>query len=334
MSRIAPIPTLLMALLLAGCGQVITRVEPSPTPTSTVQVVIIATQRPTATPAPYTPAPTATPTITPTPIIYLIQQGDSLLEIANRFGVSVQGLQDANGITDPRKLQINQELVIPREVARSDGTPNATPTPLPFVVQNVSFSHTPLGGLWCFGEVLNTLGLDLEQAGVTVELLDEAGTVLASAQEFVQLDLIAPGARAPFALRFGNPPRSFASYSARPWVGVRGFVGSYYRDLVARDLQGEGERYAAYRVSGVIANVGPEDAVGVTLTVTLYDALGRVIGTRRGVPEHNVIPRGGETSFALDITPSGGPVDGFEVQVLGRRSPTPAGASVIPTPGS
>ena len=62
------------------------------------------------------------------------------------------------------------------------------------------------------------------------------------------------------------------------------YVGNYYRDLALNELMGEGERYAAYRVSGLIANVGPEDAVGVTLTVTLYDALGRVIGTRRGVP--------------------------------------------------
>jgi len=333
MSRIL-LPFLLVPLLLGGCGQVITRVEPSPTPTPTLEVVILATTKPTATPAPYTPAPTSTPTITPTPIIYQIQRGDSLLQIASQFGVSVQGLQDANGITDPRTLQIGQELVIPREVEVGSGTPTATATPLPFTVHNVSFSHTPLGGLWCFGEILNETGLDLEQAGVWIDLLDEKGEVLASAQEYVQIDLIASGARAPFALRFTNPPRSFASYSARPWVGVRGYVGNYYRDLAVGELVGVGERYAAYRVSGVIANFGPEDTIGVTLTVTLYDALGRVIGTRRGVPEHNVIPRGGQTSFSLELTPSGGPVDTFRVEVLGRRLLPSTAPDSVATPAS
>ena len=60
-----------------------------------------------------------------------------------------------------------------------------------------------------------------------------------------------------------------------------GYVGGYYLDLAARDTQGTGERYSTYTVSGVIANTGPEDAVEVSVTVTLYDALGRVIGTRR-----------------------------------------------------
>jgi hypothetical protein len=59
------------------------------------------------------------------------------------------------------------------------------------------------------------------------------------------------------------------------------------------------------------------------VTVTLYDALGRVIGTRRGPPEHNVIPRGGETTFSLQLTPAGGPVASFRVQALGRRQLTP-----------
>jgi len=207
---------------MAGCGQVITRVTPTATATATIGLTQVATIRPTATPAPYTPAPTATPTLTPTPIIYVIQRGDSLLKIARQFGVSVQGLQEVNGITDPRTLQINQELVIPREELAAAGTPTPTPTPLPFAVENVSFSQTPLGGLWCFGEVHNTTPVDLEQAAVTISLLDKDGQVLAQTQEYAQIDLIAPGGRAPFAVRFLEPPASFDSYLAEPWLGVRG----------------------------------------------------------------------------------------------------------------
>lgn len=311
--------------LLVGCeGQIITRSTPTPSATPTIALSLAATQRPTATPAPYTPAPTATPTITPTPIVYRVQRGDSLLKIANQFDVSVSSLQDVNGITDPRALRVGQELIIPSDTDSPDGaTPTAAPTALPFAVENITFNNTALGGLWCFGEVYNTTGADLEQAGVTISLLDQDGAVVAQAQDYVQIELIRAGGRAPFAVRFPTPPASFASYLAAPWKGVQGFVGAYYLDLSAQDTRGIGERYATYTVSGFIANTGPEDAIDVSITVTLYDALGRVIATRRGPPENNVILRGGRTAFTLELTPAGGPVASFRVDALGRRLPTP-----------
>ena len=270
---------------------------------------------------PYTPAPTATPTITPTPIVYRIQRGDNLMKIAGQFGVSVRSLQDINGITDPRALRVGQELLIPGAEDDPEGagaTPTSEATPLPFAVENVTFSNSPLGGLWAFGEIHNTTGTDLEQAGVSISLLDAAGAAVAAAQDYVQVELIRPGGRAPFALRFDAPPQSFASYLAAPWKGVIGYVGGYYLDLAARDAQGAGERYSTYTVSGSIANTGPEDAVEVSVTVTLYDALGRVIGTRRAPPEYDVIPTGGQSPFVVELTPAGGPV----AQVPCRRART------------
>jgi stage VI sporulation protein D len=44
---------------------------------------------------------------------YRVQSGDTLSSIAARFGVSVQALINANGITDPNSLSIGQVLVIP-----------------------------------------------------------------------------------------------------------------------------------------------------------------------------------------------------------------------------
>ena len=57
--------------------------------------------------------------------------------------------------------------------------------------------------------------------------------------------------------------------------------------------------------------------------MTLYDALGRVIGTRRAPPEYDVIPTGGQSPFTVELTPAGGPVTNFRVDALGRRMPTP-----------
>jgi len=173
------------------------------------------------------------------------------------------------------------------------------------------------------GEIRNTSGLDLEQASVSAALLDREGNVLTQEEALVQVGLIASGERAPFAVRFRRPPPTFSSYLVTPLTGMRGYTGNYYRDLVVTDSRGEGDRYSTYTVSGKVANVGPEDAVAVAVTVTIYDALGRVIGTRHVPPEYNVIPRGGSTMFVVQLTPIGGPVSSHRVTVLGRRLPTP-----------
>ncbi len=322
-SRIRLLLMITTGVLIAACGQVITR--PTPTPTPPIAVALQATPLPTATPAPYTPEPTATPTITPTPVIYIVQRGDSLLRIAAQFGVSVEALQEANGILDPRRLQIGQTLIIPQdeEALSEEAPPTPTPTPMPFQIQNLTFYRAPTGELWCLGEVLNTGDVPLEQVQVEITLLDDQGNEIGRASAFVQADLVEPGERAPFTIQFDGAPPSFASYHASALSGVPAYVGSYYRDLEVREPRGVGERYAAYRVTGRIANIGPEEAVSVNVIVTVYDALGRVIGVRREVPEHNVIPRGGETTFEVEVAPIGGPVVTYTVLAQGRRLPTP-----------
>jgi LysM repeat protein len=319
---------LLLLFLLAGCGQVITL--PTATavpPTPTIEMTVGATPRPTATPAPYTPAPTSTATATPTPIFYTIKGGDTLLAIAQEYGVTVAALQETNGIVDPRALRVNQEIVIPhKEESEDEGAePTPTPTPMPFDIGSLHFERTPLGGLWCLGEMHNSSTVALEQLQVQVTLYDVEHEPLVTSSAFVQLDLVEPDARSPFAVLFPEAPASFASYEARPLGAVPAFLDSFYRDLEVRDVEVEGERYASYVVSGRVVNVGPEDAVGVSLVVTAYDVLGQVIGVRKAVPEHNVVHRGGETTFLVDFVPAGGPVVTTTVQVLGQRLlPTPS----------
>jgi LysM repeat protein len=310
-------------LMLAGCGQVVTLAPtPTPAPTSTISVVVLATpSEPTPTPAPYTPAPTATPTVTPTPILHAIAPGESLLVVANRYGVSVAALQEANGILDPRTLQIGQELIIPRLEEIGEEAANATPTPTPLSVQieNLHFSETSIGGLWVMGEVLNDSGTPLEQVRVGIDLEDGGGQLVGQTQGLVALDLVDAGERSPFALLFGNVPGDFERYQVYPLSAVPAYVGSYYRDLEVRNIQSESERYASYTVSGVIYNFGPEEAVSVQVVLTAYDPMDRVVAVRKVEPEHNVVPRGGETAFTAILTPIGGPVARIAAAAQGRR---------------
>jgi LysM repeat protein len=100
-----------------------TRAEPTGTPRPTALPSATRTPEPTATPtrtasASPTAAPTITPSVapaaTPPPAqTYVVQEGDTLGAIAQRFGTTVQAIQAANDIPDPNEILIGQVLVIP-----------------------------------------------------------------------------------------------------------------------------------------------------------------------------------------------------------------------------
>lgn len=312
----------LLLLNLIGCGQVITvKPTPTPAPTATIGVAVVnVTDEPTATPAPYTPAPTPTFTVTPTPVFHTIAAGQSLLTIADLYNVSVASLQEANGILDPRMLQIGQQLIIPREeeaLVAADATP--TPTAMPVTIENLHFTENSIGGVWVLGEVHNTAGVALEQVRVGVTLVDGAGTELAESQALVALDLVDMDERAPFAILFGSAPETFEQYQAYPVSAVPAYVGSYYRDLAVEEIQTESERYASYTVTGVVRNIGPEEAVDVQVVLTAYDPLDRVIAVQQVTPAHNVVPRAGTTTFTAVLAPVGGPIERIQAEAQGRR---------------
>jgi LysM repeat protein len=59
------------------------------------------------------PAATVTPQPTATPQSYQVQPGDNLTTIARRFGVPVEALIGANGLTNPNQLRPDDLLIIP-----------------------------------------------------------------------------------------------------------------------------------------------------------------------------------------------------------------------------
>lgn len=86
--------------------------------TATATNVVFTPEAPTPTPSPL-PSPTPVPQAT----VYVVQEGDTLWVIAGRYGVSVQALADANGLADPDRLAIGQELIIPGGQAVVPSTP-------------------------------------------------------------------------------------------------------------------------------------------------------------------------------------------------------------------
>jgi LysM repeat protein len=60
------------------------------------------------------PVPSATPVVTPEPSqrTYVVQQGDTLNEIAQRFGTTAEAIKAANGLTNDT-INVGQVLIIP-----------------------------------------------------------------------------------------------------------------------------------------------------------------------------------------------------------------------------
>lgn len=63
---------------------------------------------------------------TPTPLIHTVAPGESLVRIAQQYGVRWQAIADVNGITDINRLLVGQRLIIP---SPSDATFTATASP-------------------------------------------------------------------------------------------------------------------------------------------------------------------------------------------------------------
>ncbi len=57
------------------------------------------------------PTPRATPV--PTPLVHVVQRGETLTSIAQRYGVTVADLAAANRIKDPNLIVVGQRLTIP-----------------------------------------------------------------------------------------------------------------------------------------------------------------------------------------------------------------------------
>ena len=110
---------LCMALVIAvtGCG----RSAPDET----------AAETPPTTPSTTAPPVAETTTTTaPTEVTYVIQPGDSLSVIAQRFGISTSALADFNAISDVDSIKVGQQIAIPPPsiAANVDWTSDASST--------------------------------------------------------------------------------------------------------------------------------------------------------------------------------------------------------------
>lgn len=300
---------LALILLLSACrGYVMVKETPLPsptiTPTAAVRLITI-TPRATSTAAPATPQPTATATATATPVIHVVEKGDTLLEIADRYDMSVQAIIAVNQIENPQSLRIGQALIIPQGPAEDwQGQATPTPTPLPLRVMHEAFYRTPVGSLWCMGQVYNDRDVPLEQVQISVSLHNANGDLLDRGQTFIATHITPAQGAAPFAVLLSNPPTGgWASYqivvlSAEPvhqW-------GRRHAGLVITQIDGQMQN-ELYQGKGTVQNQGDVAAEEISIIITALGANNAVVGIRQ-IDLPLPLETGASRSFEFGFVPA------------------------------
>ncbi len=243
--------------------------------------------------------------------------------------MTVDALVQVNGLDLSQYLRIGQTLIIPlgEEEELADmgiAVPVgnmilATPTPLLLDIVGVTLYQTPVGGVWCMGEVVNTTGGPVTNLQVQAALVASDGTPLALGIALAAADYLAPSGRAPFAVLFKSPPTGYADVRVSLLRGetvsaiTAGFVPL---DVVHTVGAVSGPQY---RVTGQLVNNTGASVNRISVVVTLYDRESKVIGYRQMVFDKAVVlPAGQSQEFKLLLTPQGlEPPASFQVLAWG-----------------
>ena len=263
--------------------------------------------------------------------MHIVASGDTLFGIALEYGVSMDALVQANDLDPNQYLRIGQAFIIP--VGMEEGGEEsgmvapvghmilATPTPLPLEIVGVMLYETPVGGVWCMGEVVNTTDGPITNIQVQVTLVTADGMPLQSSVALAAADYLAPEAHAPFAVLFKAPPTGYADARVSLLRGEA--VSAITAGFAPLDVA---QPYGAvsgpqYRVTGLLVNNTGAAVRRITVVVTLYDKEGKVLGYRQTVLDTEaVLPAGQSQEFRVLLTPQGlEPPASFQILAWGVR---------------
>jgi len=263
-------------------------ITPSATPETSQQTVL----------------PAEPPIPSPTPFAYIIQAGDTMSEIAEKYHVSLDDLIAANPNVSPNSMTVGQTLLIPSEPVNPENA--STPTPVPAPVKEPDCYLTADRGLWCFAPVHNNLPEIMENVSAQVTLIDSNGVVAASQIALLPLNILPPNASLPLYVFFPPevPPEVRVQVHLLTAIRIpvddpRYLPAAILEPSVQIDRNGR-----SAHVSGVITlPVESTAAARVWVAAVAYDRGGHVVGVRRW--EGGGIQPGDRLSFSFALASAG-----------------------------
>ncbi|MBI2333334.1 MAG: LysM peptidoglycan-binding domain-containing protein [Chloroflexi bacterium] len=245
--------------------------------------------------------------------IYVVESGDTISEIAEKFKIPQADLIAANPDVNPNALAIGQTLIIPDPSAPLAAA--STPTPLPVPVTQAVCHPTADSGLWCFALIQNNTEGIIENVSAQITLFDEDSNAIASQTAFMPLDIIQPNSAFPVYVYFPNMPSN-----VNPQVQLLSAMpgGSSYLpvslDNTSAQIDWDGK---SAKVSGhVILPAESNAATQVCVAAVAYDKNGTVVGVRRW--EGGALQPGSSLHFDFSVSSVGGEIEAVEFFVQAK----------------
>ncbi len=298
------ISLLLCVLLLAACA-------PETKQPLDVSLQPYLTGTPVSTNTPNIRVVVETPLPTATPFIYVVQSGDTLSEIAEKFRISIDELRAANPDVSANSLSIGMTLIIPDPSAALAGA--STPTPMPAPVTQTVCHPTADNGLWCFALIRNDSPEPLENISAQMLLLDENNNAVASQTAFTPLDVLPANSSLPVYVFFPDVP-SKLNLQVQLLSAVQGnnfrYLPAALNNTVAQ-ISWDGK---TAQLSGqIFLPAESQAAAQVWVAAVAYDKDGQVVGVRRW--EGGAIQPGGSISFSFSVASVGGDIEAVDFVV-------------------
>jgi hypothetical protein len=215
----------------------------------------------------------------------------------------------------------------PRSKAFRTPTPRVNltfvPTPLSLTLSPPDCYETPVGSVWCFGLVHNTLLVPLESIIVRIYLLDQDGNLLAQAEASCARSLLMPDEQAPYGAMFLSAPDTMSKAMTVLVQAVEAVNTSLTSLKVSNPQYAKLDPHAVdspISVWGKLMNENNKPVSDVQVVVTLFDQQQRVTGYRQvRLKSGASIAHGATADFNLVAVPHVFPVDAIQISAEGRH---------------
>ena len=270
-----------------------------------------------------TPIQTSTPNVivifetavsTSTPMTYVIQSGDTLSQLAEKFKISQDALRAANPDLIPNSMTIGQTILIPDPSALNANA--STPTPVPAPVTQAVCHLTNDSGLWCFALIQNNTASSLENVSAQINLFDSNQTMIASQIAFTPLDMIPANSSMPVYVFFPNTPANL-NPQVQLLSALQASTNSYSNVIVNNSLaQIDSDGKTAQLSGQVYLSPESQDTTQTWVAAIAYDKDGTVVGVRRW--EGGAIQPGMSINFQFAVSSLGGEIEAVEFFVQSK----------------
>jgi LysM repeat protein len=294
-------PLIIFVMVLTSCST-----EHTSTPvqvTETISLIQYSTPTPSQIPETLSStveAPTQQPTPTPTPMIYTIVEGDTMLAIAFRHGISLEELQNANPDINARLLIVGTELIIPPgEIISSNP---ATATPIPIQMRKTKCYLVP-DGIWCFVTIKNDRSRPLENISARVLLLDNSGDSIGEGTAIGAINLLPVDEELPLVVFIpGRFPSEFSTdakvLTGHPVPRNDNRYLNAWLEIDQVEISQSGRSAEVFGKIGLPVKSEPGNLVWIL--VIAYDREGNVIGIRKA-EQLEILDPGSSQEFNLEV---------------------------------